>query len=354
MVVASVTDALVSPYADFELKDSDGTGPNVDMKNPSDGLNAMKEYRGYILEGGPDVPLHLHKRLSLARKELLVECSEMGGITTGGNQITVNGNIEVNTEVQSYDLDGLMTRVSDFYRRVQTGGVIDLYWARDTFDDTTRTFTFSDGQSYHAYKRDGTFELKIPAIGGNPQTTIAKEGWLTLADNVWLDSVRPQDWENLYGGVATKSVPSGLGTSSRNSRCEDFVKLMVLGRRGFVDGNGKWKETFINGDGSGTAGTFNRKNAKGPMEEVSFLFVNSIAEYKTYSTPDLFLDELAYATAHEIAHLILLGGGGLDEDGHRMGPPDSLMGAGKQLSPLIFHEDEIRNINLPGRSSVLP
>jgi len=120
--------ALVQPDLDNEEIDSDGNnGVGRDlpaMAVPGDGLKIREEYRGYILDGGPNL-VHSgdHKRLSIARKELLVECSVEEDLTIENK----NGEGTNQTVLSGFTVASAMADVSSFYRDEQKGAEEDFF-----------------------------------------------------------------------------------------------------------------------------------------------------------------------------------------------------------------------------------
>lgn len=84
-----------NPADDPELRDPDGGGPCVEQASIGDGISLAEEYRGFILDcGGFDGSGQNghpggHRRLSAARKELLLELDRAEGIQVADGPIAV-------------------------------------------------------------------------------------------------------------------------------------------------------------------------------------------------------------------------------------------------------------------------
>ena len=342
--------------ADAEIAMSEGpTGDSPAMADDGDGLTALQEYRGFFLDGGPGIDAPRHKHLSVARKELLVECSEMEHIasvlgvfhndplrpglpTDPGNQ--------ANHTAQMYDLTNIMERVSRFYRNTARGGVLDLYWVRDPLNDRDHLVVCPSMFVRRAYQHIGTYsyiEAGATAYG---------HSWLTVYHDrkLWEDD--RERWMELYRPENELGI--GIASKNRNPRCEHFVKLVLAGRKGYVNNAGEFRMSDIPHSGGGTAIYADEKKTSVIAAQAAIVYVNSLSECRPFDSAEQFLDTLAYAFAHEIGHLIIKPGDGLSENEHRLGDPPSLMGSGSLLSALILHEDEIKNIDLRGRAGIFP
>jgi hypothetical protein len=171
-----------------ELADSDGdTGPMPAMTDKGDDLPACDEYRGFFLDGGPNCSTPAHRRLSVARKELLVECSEMEGIGWVGGSIMVPGfadpGNDANAFAQAYSLTATMSAVASFYAKEgpPSGGspkyfpeaALDMWWVRDSLDDDANNVVYENGNVRSAYKYSGSFF--------DNQLICSRQAWLSVA-----------------------------------------------------------------------------------------------------------------------------------------------------------------------------
>lgn len=336
--------AHFAPNSDLEMADSDGTGPLPPPPNPScpyppmaadgDGLTVHKEYRGYIFDGGPGAPPGGHKRLSAVRKDLLVECSEMVGAPFA----------------PGYSLAGTMGAVWDFFRNEGqaagnpgyfVGAIVDTYWVRDALNDTGTYVTYADGTSRLAYKHTGTY---TDQSGNNPMT-----GTLCIGMDYKLLYERPAICRNIYGPSSAGSGILAPGNGdNRNPLCEDFVKLVMRGKKGIVVNDGTVRMH------SQTALEVDETNGVGYQYHGAFVWANSIAEQQQAAPPGStpFPDELAFAVAHELGHLFIIVVGG---DDHFYGTNNLMLSPPPGGLPnTLFMKDEIEHINLPDRASVAP
>jgi hypothetical protein len=324
------------------------------MRSPGDGLNTIKEYRGYILDGGPDVPAHKHKRLSIARKELLVECSEMDGIRDVGSGQWPNPGNQANSLAQGYDLTATMEKVSWFYRNEQVGGVMDLYWVRDRLVDEGPVVVYQDWTwRPSAYRHEGDYYVVGQAATVN--------GWLSIALDRRLEIESPTRSLQLYGTrgsdpnnpTAPKHPAVGVMSQNdnRNLACSDFLRVAFQGRRGWVDVAGDFNKAQ-----GGFAEGFGEAHPN-PAQRGAHVFVNSMSEESPYTTAQFF-GKLTWSVAHELGHLFIIGQQDppMDIFDHTttngFAIPGVLMGESLSLDACMFHEKEIQYTNLPDRASI--
>ena len=122
---------FVNPTYDYEMADPDAAsntdgGTNLPAhKAVGDSLNERQEYRGFILDGGNS---HTggHKRLSKAKKELLVEVDVMDDMEWDTNSDGV-----VDYSFDWTDAPGVMDVVSAGFNDTTDGAGIDLYYVVD-------------------------------------------------------------------------------------------------------------------------------------------------------------------------------------------------------------------------------
>jgi hypothetical protein len=341
-------DARPDGYADDEKADSDGWGPSVPMAGAGDGLSVLQEYRGYLLDGGPAGAGFAFRRLSIARKELLVECSEMEGIrTVGGDGDAQGTGNQACTNAQQFLLATTMESVAGFFGDPGVGFEMDLHWVRDPLNDTTGLVIYGDGSERPAYKHTGKY------IDEHEPEAEPRDGWLSVVhDTRLIYEGNSQVWQNFYLGLSI-SAQNG----NRNPACDDFVKLLVMGRKGKVRNDGcmvAWRdgsESEARDENSGENMGFQRHGA--------WIFVNSLAEKLEWPTPAHFLDSVASAIAHELGHLVIRGSNHppmtasdhlVDEIG--MPLPGYLMGPANGLTGLAAHPVELGHLNLRHRASI--
>lgn len=255
---------------------------------------------------------------------------------------------QANNLAQGYTLDAVMNRVSAFYRDATKGGVIDLYWVRDPLNDFEPLVVYTNFYVRRAYKHLGIYRYNDQGSG----STTYENGWLTIENDLKLEVDRPERWQELYRPGAQKGI--GIAANSRNPHCQDFVKFIIAGRKGYVNQNGEIMRSYIPTSGSGTALAADDNATDVVAAQAAILYVNSLSECRAFGSFEEFLDTTAYAFAHEIGHIVIKPGPGLDSNEHRLGAPPSLMGYGPLLSPLILHEDELKNINLRDRAGIIP
>ena len=337
-----------------ELADSDGDpGPMPAMDDKGDDLAAFDEYRGFFLDGGPETTSPDHHRLSVARKELLVECSEMDYIAWTTGTITVPGFVDygndANAYAEKYTLTATMSDVASFFARegvpsgnsptYYSGAELDMWWVRDSLDDEADNLVYEDGSVHSIYKYSGRYK--------DQQSHLSRFGWLSIVsnevfkiENSFLHDVR-------YGGSQGVAILANNG--NRHELCRHFVKLALQGRKGFVDNFGEYHAPH-----QGAAieqDEFHEPNR--PTYQGSAVFVNSLSEESELTSIEVFESRLAYAVAHELGHLFILGRHVVPFDGgeHILGT-NNVMGGTESISNISFHQDELKRTNLRQRASI--
>jgi hypothetical protein len=326
-----------------ELADSDGDdGPLPAMVDKGDDLPALVEYRGFFLDGGPRTTVPNHHRLSVAVKELLVECSEMPGIASTTLRLppegafTDQGN-DPNANAQGYSLTDRMSAVSTFFNKQgpatgnnpkhYPGAALDTWWVKDTLNDMGYV-VYENGAMGTTHKYSGPYkDLQRPN-----DSTRDRIGWLSIASDHNLAISDPESFSNLYGGNQ-QGNGGGQGVAvlgiygNRNNQCAHFIKLAVQGRNEAAREQDERLEI--------------RKTHQGAA-----IFVNSLSEEPDLVNQATFEGRLEWSIAHELAHLFV----GNDDD-HFDGVGNVLstsLGAG--LSSFV--EEEIANTKLRQRASI--
>lgn len=344
--------------SDGELDDSDGSGDLPAMVEDGDGLKLFEEYRGFLLDGGPGVGSFGHRRLSLSRKELLVECSEMEGIASaalrlppGANaNFTDQGN-DPNAFAQGFSLTSTMSRISTFFAqegpsignnpKYFPGASIDTWWVKDTLQDIGYV-VHENGAMGSTHKYSGPYkDLQRP---NDP--TRDRNGWLSIAADYVLKRSSPVMYRNYYGGNE-EGDGGGQGVAvlgnygNRNTMCSHFIKLAIQGRKGFKSLNG----SFYANDGEAAREQDERSEDRATHQGAA-IFVNSLSEETDLLNQAAFEGRLEWSIAHEIAHLFV----GNDDD-HFDGVGNVLStNGGNGLSSFV--EDELANTKLRQRASI--
>jgi hypothetical protein len=156
----------------------------------------------------------------------------------------------------------------------------------------------------------------------------------------------------------------GISGSSgnRHPACVDFVKLVLLGRRGKIGQNGEYYSILSPKFAEGFDEQWLDFYPNCPIDSLgAWLFVNSISEEKWWATTAVFNDRLNWALSHELGHLIVKGADDpplnrdhIDAPNGIEGLPGFLMGLCEGLSSpqCKCHEKAIKHTNLPERASV--
>ena len=228
-VRTSMTLNAEGSYADAEEADSDGIpGPSPAMADAGDGLTVLEEYRGYILDGGPGLDAPDHRRLSAARKELMVECSVEEGLTS----VAKNGQDTNQGVLAGFTVASALKDVSSFYRNAEKGGCIDLYWAEDKIVQPGAVIDY--GPPFPApFPSRGAREWS-GSVGYSEaiKNVMVSGDGIPVHDDVLLliNRARHLDvYESMEGYT-------GFLVENRNPHLEGFVKLVLPTRYGTVCG----------------------------------------------------------------------------------------------------------------------
>ena len=335
---------------DNELADSDGAGPMPAMAEQGDALTPLEEYRGFFLDGGPNLNAPRHHRLSVARKDLLVECSEMDGIALTGGSLPpdtgsgfVDQGNDPNAYAQSYSLTSTMSHVSNFFSQdgpptgsnpqYFPGAAIDTWWVKDKLNDIGYV-VYQNGAMGASHKYSGPYTDFQRDSNGNRE----RNGWLSIATDLILLSSDGIRHSELYGGGQGVAILANY--QNRNTQCRNFVKLALQGRKGFKSSNGN----FYAKSQEAAREQDERHEPDRPTYQGAAIFVNSLAEERDLTSQAEFTNRLQISVAHELAHLFV----GNDEN--------HFVGDGHLLSANVlgtsFVQDEIVAIKLRKRASI--
>lgn len=340
-------DARFNPTSDTEWADPDGAGNISPHAAAGDGLSVFNEYRGYVLDGGPAVSAPTHRRLSIARKELLVEVSEADGIATTAN----NGTNTNRAALQAaYNFTAIMGSVSAFYRDPTDGAEIDLYWCRDTFYPVAGVVSYSNPAAppyFDAYFKHGDgVHFESPPVNPDPVTN---GGNTVVWDHKWRAANQPSHDLRYLGGEMS------LIRASRNDvTLGDFVKLFLGHRHAQI----LTAQTRIYSSNAKTGENSTTAENNGSLVFVSGIADENLAKGVALYDSTTLRKVLDYAIAHEIGHLVIdaQSANGWTNDEHSNAQNGSVMRSDpvKDLDQLEFTVEELSKINLPGRSSLLP
>ena len=353
--------ALVNPDLDSEEADPDGRNGDGGRDLPAmattgDGLRIREEYRGFILDGGPGITTPgQHKRLSIARKEMLVECSVEAGIVNAG---------ENTPALAAFAVPAAMADVSAFYREPVKGASIDLYWVEDDLIQPGPGI-FYQGNAFHAKgAREWWGKCEYERIENGVNTSIYGPG-VPIWDEAWR-SFAPDAHDKFYKGVPETHPISKLQQDNRNPNLERFVKLLLPSRIGQLRGGTK----IVNGvavidpqmprwlgDESHSIGTFTgARIAVAAMADEGIGYQVYWDILHRHFTPDEFNRLIRRVMAHELGHLIHNNHSGTEHGDTIMDDTNMVLSDGtvRELAKSQWHESEIIKITLPGKSSGTP
>jgi len=313
-----------------------------------DGLTVQQEYRGRVVDGGAGFTGSRHVRFSPARKELFVQVSvpELASLLaeTGTGPAANTG------ALSAFDVDEIMQSVAQLYAHSTKGAGIDLYWVK-------RPFVPLQGPAVmnrpNAYRYTGDMEYRPEQQPSVFPTSLNGSAWISA------------DWEyrKLVGRTAHNVVfPTHNGMfelmmeENRDMVLSRFVMLLMPSRHAHVMGTGipvpdNPPYTTIPQLANAFCIT-DIHTPNFPLRWGAVVNLVGLAEEApfAYSEPHYndnnFKQILAWAIAHEIAHLL--------------GCSDNPVGSGILMGPRCFisactvSSFEISQINLKNKKGATP
>jgi hypothetical protein len=293
--------------SDREELDPDGSGLLGSHRTEGDGLRASEEYRGYVVDRGPKNFNGGHVRISLAKKELLVEVSEMPGIQSS---ISAGENPGV-----TYSLSGIISSVMELYCRSTGGAGIDVYWAKDAVVvgepidyNEDGVFNPDEGDRQDAYCWTGSVYKKT-----NDVERCVNGGGAFVETDYKLVGTNRTKFDRIFRMRPGGSIGACFQLEkNRNSALEKFAKLLLVTRRGIMNGPKEPEHPL------GWC-SITENNAIAPVTsdfrgDGAYISVTGIAEegpYRVgdpnnlnYSTEE-YLNVLHFCVAHELCHLLV-------------------------------------------------
>jgi hypothetical protein len=320
-----------------------------DHKTTGDGLTLFEEYRGFILDYGPDHTEGGHKRLSASRKELLVQHTEMPNIN---QTIQLGENPAVSN---AYDPMAMYQAITDLYRHPEHGAGIDVYWVH------VPLLEYEDAITYNGiHERDHAYLHAGESI---------KDGTATILDGgsyIWHDArlkLGDADEKDLFNQLFRCSAgfegKARHFENMRNPALEKFVKLLIVNRWGRVlyfpqNPPHKYQVPPTGPAAIQHEGPYQRQGAlvaaSGIAEEGPYVDDGNENHY----TGAEFIGVLHWAVAHELAHLLI----GPDHPGGDSTVTTALISHGRPgragISITRVNEDERREMDVRNRLSVEP
>ena len=341
--------------ADAEMAMSEGpTGDSPAMADDGDGLTAHQEYRGFFLDGGPGIDAPRHKRLSVARKEFLVECS----IEDDWNNPANHGEDTNAAVIANFDLNETMKQVSHFYRNTAKGGFIDLYWVFDPID--------MPGEIIHYQKHfpiRGSREWNADVRAENDEAIkYTRHGATLLAQGTGIPTfdrayrlIDPEGHNEIYSYSRGNTM---LLQATKNPMLADFGHILMPGRIGKLEGGESGSTPDASVPRYLECPMSSRYHSVGTDNIGSVVAPASVADEGAIFWPSrngapFTLDEfsrlLASTVAHELGHILvgpwhsegtgeltlMLNAAFIDSEGEVIG-----------LDQLRWHETEIEKVNL--------
>ena len=341
-------------YADDEEADSDGPSDRQPpMANIGDALSVLDEYRGYILDLGDGISYGDHKRLSISRKEVLLQIHEMPEITDSAQN-------NANPAAQQFNLDTRFRKIANFYADSTQGSEIDLYAVKIPISNCNNTVTYNDSSSRPAYVWTGALEPL--ANTSRPASGIS----YVYRDNKLLSESVSQHTA-LYGSFI-QGVTQGrentfarlrepywkVNNLSKFTLCSAFTRFALLAD----SGNGITAREY---SGNATSNHLAKDSSSSEPTEDPHpewrgiqLSVNAMSEEGNPAcNSQAFNDVFEYSFAHEIGHALIWS----RHSGHpALGPGlvSDYPPVPKSLAPIIIQDSEIGLIDLRHRLSITP
>jgi len=336
---------------DAEMAKSDGpSGSMPPMADDGDGLTALEEYRGFILDIGNGVSAGQHKRLSVARKEVLLQLHHMP-------QIVDQSQNNANAAAHQFDLDARFQQVMEFYLDPADGADLDLYAVKISISDEGPSVVYADKSSRpSAYiwngKLDQDENTARPATGGS---------------YIYHDEKLRSDFPVLHDDLYRAYLPGTSGRRNifprlRNHNLPQFGLIAMFSRLGLIeeinedDGENSVKFLVASENNWGNATTNHGSTVPDPVHEQRGvqLSVNSISEESLPPYTSEKLNEVFdYSLAHEIGHMLIW-----SQHGGHYGTGLTLMSNvppnPKNLDTIIIDDGELMLFDLPNRLSTKP
>jgi len=305
-----------------------------------DGLTVWQEYRGYIVDGGPGFTGTRHVSLSPFRKELLVQVSapELASLMAEAGY----GDAANTNALSAFDVDNIMLSVAELYADMSRGAGIDLYWVNRELNPLPIGGSVSYGNGYgrpDAFRYDGQmFYEPDPPVFPNDLTGTAQ----IVDDLPLLNILKLPAYRQLFKGE--DEIFKNEITNNRDPSLKGFIPVVFKARAAMIEAR----------DGNTYAFRSNLCRAYllgNVTEQGAIILTTNVSEenpfaygQQHYNQAD-FISFLAWAVAHEIAHLI-----GCDD---MLNPASgSLMGLRTLIGGTTISSTELSQINRNTRKGV--
>ncbi|MCL1922237.1 MAG: hypothetical protein FWG50_14390, partial [Kiritimatiellaeota bacterium] len=316
--------------------------PNLTHGAAGDGLTAWQEYRGFAVGGGKDFIGMRHTGLSPLRKSLLVQVMAEDDYTLGlGTGAAVNA-----PAVQAFNVNAVMQDVAQFYSDPTRGLGIDLYWTVTPFTMPSIEHTYTNGEFVLSlYKHTGTNYYTASDAFPNGQMIADSTAWIYRDDRL-----RREDRDTFRQTFGDVYVGPGLFIQKNRNDVEhrDFIKIALPSRIGTRERDGQCRYMMDTRSNAANNRTSQVLEARGAYVNAVNVSEEMFLKTGTHISSNDFIDLIKFCIAHELFHLI----GGSDRPnatGFISGPPPYAPFTNLQTS-----SDEIQEINLPARFSILP
>lgn len=302
-----------------------------------DGLSVWKEYRGYWVDGGAHTTDPGHVALSPVDKDLLVQVMVQDDYLADlGTGAAVNA-----AAVQALDLSSVMHEVAKFYSHPTRGLGINLYWVFTPFTMPVTPHTYSNDNEFvsNLYRYTGDIHYTGQTIT-NGSLWIREDRKLLVDDPIRHREVFANGDDET---AIVKQTSKFIQHNRNDTELKDFVKLVLPSRVGIRRADGRYVMTSqmhaeAHYDASPTV-------FQGAHVDILNISEDNFFNGGTHYSVGTFADLIAYCIAHELFHLI--------GDRHAGGGTNPLSGPFRPLSQIEASVQELLQVDLPNRASVL-
>jgi len=251
--------------------------------------------------------------------------------------------------VSAFNLSSVMQNVADFYADPERGAGIDLEWVTTTFTMPVVPYTYAkiDNESIpDLYKYTGDIECAEVEIG--PTTSVITNGtmWIYRDNKLAMDN--PDAFRDIYG--PSYNMGTFIAINRNDALYGDYVKVAFPSRIGMRTSDGRYRTISRNHAEAYFSGA--NVMIQGAHIDVVSISEEEFIEGRANYTAQVFVDVLEYCVAHEIFHLIAKGYHGY-EPVVPPGQPGPLKWSFRSLNRITISPDELLQIDLPNRASVI-
>ena len=268
-----------------------------------------------------------------------------------------------NNALASYNFDDVMFDVEHFFSHPTRGLGIDLYWVRKDFTALGEEFIPDSNlppMSPNRYRFNDNLSFDHDLDDLTPELILSSGGTLVLQDNRLITPAYASPFNlEQYRAYARRDKSTFL-QESRDPSHDRFVKLLLMDRAGEVRFTGQGSSVITEAQIQTLSPYALSFTQSKPLEQQgAFICVASMAEEgfqlidRNY-TGEEFLNQLIWAIAHELGHLLTVDRINLPR--HHFPTPGTLMTDVNPvplgITAITASAEEIATIDLKTRYSV--